>query len=93
MMGWNGFSPLPSISRDRRRIWTMIMVNLAAILERADEQVLPSTFKWISRTFRASPEQLSFIQLSRALVQGGTSSSLLSIMDLHYTRSCPNINV
>lgn len=37
------------------RVPTTIMVNLASILEKTDEQLLPSVYKYVACSFKASP--------------------------------------
>jgi hypothetical protein len=53
-----------SISRDgapfvsplsAARIRTMIVVNAASVLEKTDEQMLPSVYKYVNCSFNASP--------------------------------------
>ncbi|CAG9462739.1 unnamed protein product [Pedinophyceae sp. YPF-701] len=51
------------------RMRTTVMVNLASVLERADEQLLPAVFKWVGCSFHASPRRLSLITMCRALMQ------------------------
>lgn len=52
-----------------QRARTTVLVNLASILERSNEQILPSLYKYVGRSFDASPRQLGFITLACALVQ------------------------
>lgn len=56
----------------RRR--TTIFLNLASIIERADEQVLPAVYHFISRSMHASPSQLGTLTLCRAMVQASSIS-------------------
>ena len=55
--------------RSPHRLRTALLVNLAAILERCDEQMLPAVYRFIGAAWGASPTQLGYITLSRALVQ------------------------
>lgn len=48
---------------------TSMLVNLSAIMERTDEQLLPAVYLFVAAAFRATPEQLGYLTLSRALVQ------------------------
>jgi hypothetical protein len=48
---------------------TTAMVNLAGIMERTDEQLLPAVYRFVGASFNASPSQLGYITLSRAMVQ------------------------
>jgi hypothetical protein len=45
------------------------LVYLARIIERMDEQLLPSVYFYVGCAFHASPSQLGTITLCRALVQ------------------------
>lgn len=47
----------------------MLLVNLSAIMERTDEQLLPAVYAFVATSFDASPSQLGYITQSRALVQ------------------------
>ena len=47
--------------------------NAQAILERTDEQLLPAVYNFVAAAFDASPEQLGYLTLSRALVQAAAS--------------------
>ncbi|KAK9866373.1 hypothetical protein WJX84_011358 [Apatococcus fuscideae] len=48
-------------------------MNLASIVERADEQVLPAVYYFVGRSLRATPAQLGTLTFARALVQALTS--------------------
>ena len=48
---------------------TTILMNLASIVERADEQVLPAVYYFVGRSLRATPAQLGTLTFARALVQ------------------------
>lgn len=61
------------------------MVNLAGIMERSDEQILPALYRYIGASFRASPSQLGYLTLSRALVQA-MASPLGGIAGHYYNR-------
>jgi MFS family permease len=52
-----------------QRARTTAAVLLAAVLERADEQVLPSVYAAVARSLAASPSVLGLITLSRSLAQ------------------------
>ena len=53
---------------------TTLLMNLASIVERADEQVLPAVYYFVGRSLRATPAQLGTLTFARALVQVHTSS-------------------
>ncbi len=55
------------------RTVTAVCTNLAIIMERTDEQILPAVYNFIGRTFDATPSQLGALTLSRALMQAVTS--------------------
>lgn len=50
-------------------MWTVVVVNLASVLERASEQVLPSVYAYVSRSFATPPARLGLITLGRTLAQ------------------------
>ncbi|EFN50878.1 hypothetical protein CHLNCDRAFT_141677 [Chlorella variabilis] len=62
-------APLPTPHRAR----TALLANLAAVLERCDEQMVPAVYRSLGAAFSATPTQLGYIALSRALVQALTS--------------------
>lgn len=47
----------------------MALVNMSAIMERTDEQLLPAVYAFVAISFKASPSQLGYITQSRALLQ------------------------
>jgi hypothetical protein len=53
----------------RGRVVTSGLVFLARIIERMDEQLLPSVYFYVGCAFHASPSQLGTITLCRVLVQ------------------------
>ncbi|KAK9861788.1 hypothetical protein WJX84_005582 [Apatococcus fuscideae] len=55
------------------RFKTMVLVNLTAIMERLDEQILPAVYRFIAVSFHASPSELGLLTLSRAVVQALSS--------------------
>lgn len=46
-----------------------MLVYLAAIVERADEQVLPAVYFFVGRSLGATPTQLGALTFCRAVVQ------------------------
>jgi len=44
-------------------------MNLASVVEKADEQVLPAVYYFIGRSLNATPAQLGTLTLCRAMVQ------------------------
>ncbi|KAJ0982659.1 hypothetical protein J5N97_010914 [Dioscorea zingiberensis] len=64
---------------------SLILINLAAIMERADENLLPSVYKEVSETFNAGPTELGYLTFIRNFVQA-LSSPLAGILVLHYDR-------
>lgn len=48
---------------------TTILVNLSAIIERTDEQLLPASYAFVAASLNASPRQLGYLTQCRALVQ------------------------
>ncbi len=65
------------------KLKTTVLINLAGITERMDEQILPALYNYIGQSFHATPSQLGTLTLCRALVQalsspiGGLSGTLL----------------
>ncbi|KAL6645119.1 hypothetical protein ACP70R_016727 [Stipagrostis hirtigluma subsp. patula] len=53
----------------RRRQWTLALVTVAALLERADEALLPAVYRKVGAALGASPTALGTLTLCRALVQ------------------------
>ncbi|KAM0952013.1 putative major facilitator superfamily, MFS transporter superfamily [Dioscorea sansibarensis] len=64
---------------------SLILINMAAIMERADENLLPSVYKEVSETFNAGPTDLGYLTFIRNFVQA-LSSPLAGILVLHYDR-------
>ncbi|CAI5977434.1 unnamed protein product [Closterium sp. NIES-64] len=54
------------------RLRTLVLVNIAAIVERADEALLPAVYNEVGQAFHASPQALGTLTLVRALVQALT---------------------
>ncbi|KAL1354769.1 hypothetical protein HN51_006827 [Arachis hypogaea] len=64
---------------------SLILINLAAIMEKADENLLPSVYKEVSEAFNAGPSDLGYLTFIRNFVQG-LSSPLAGILVLNYDR-------
>ncbi|KAI3726474.1 hypothetical protein L1987_66271 [Smallanthus sonchifolius] len=64
---------------------SLIIINLASIMERADENLLPSVYKEVSETFNAGPSDLGYLTFIRNFVQG-LASPLAGILVLTYDR-------
>ncbi|CAO2198510.1 unnamed protein product [Urochloa humidicola] len=58
-----------SEARRRRRQWTLALVTVAALLERADESLLPAVYWEVGAALGASPTALGSLTLCRAIVQ------------------------
>nr|XP_051230841.1 uncharacterized protein LOC127349094 [Lolium perenne] len=56
-------------SDERQRHWTLAVVTVASLLERADEAVLPAVYKEVGAAMGVSPAALGSLSLCRALVQ------------------------
>ncbi|MCO5569604.1 hypothetical protein L7F22_023320 [Adiantum nelumboides] len=61
------------------------LINLAAIMERADETIMPAVYKEVGQDFGASPSQLGYLTFIRAFTQS-LSSPLAGILALRYSR-------
>ena len=57
---------------------TTLLVYFAAIIEKADEQVLPAVYLFAGTSWKATPVQLGQITLCRALVQVRCSSQSMA---------------
>nr|DAD40651.1 TPA_asm: hypothetical protein HUJ06_014974 [Nelumbo nucifera] len=64
---------------------SLILINMAAIMERADENLLPAVYKEVSETFGVGPTDLGYLTFIRNFVQA-MSSPLAGILVLHYDR-------
>eukprot|EP01025_Chloroclados_australasicus_P021392 TRINITY_DN224_c2_g1_i2.p1 TRINITY_DN224_c2_g1~~TRINITY_DN224_c2_g1_i2.p1 ORF type:complete len:531 (+),score=44.75 TRINITY_DN224_c2_g1_i2:400-1992(+) len=71
---WNQF-----ITTWQQKMWrndrfrTFIFMNLASIMEKADEQLLPSVYRNVGATFSVTPDVLGMLTLSRAVMQALSS--------------------
>ncbi|KAJ4760598.1 Major facilitator superfamily protein [Rhynchospora pubera] len=86
------FSPSLSTHSPRMKARTifgfsvsLILINLASILERADENLLPAVYKEVSEAFNAGPTELGFLTFIMNFVQSA-SSPLAGILALRYDR-------
>ncbi|KAI5084228.1 hypothetical protein GOP47_0000397 [Adiantum capillus-veneris] len=61
------------------------LINLAAVMERADETIMPAVYKEVGQDFGASPSQLGYLSFIRAFTQS-LSSPLAGILSLRYSR-------
>ncbi|XP_043709673.1 multidrug resistance protein 2-like [Telopea speciosissima] len=64
---------------------SLILINLAAIMERADENLLPSVYKEVSEAFSAGPTDLGYLTFILKLFQA-LGSPLAGILVLYYDR-------
>lgn len=64
---------------------SLILINLAAIMERSDENLLPSVYKEVSEAFNAGPSDLGYLTFIRNFVQG-LSSPLAGVLVINYDR-------
>ncbi|KAJ0041212.1 hypothetical protein Pint_28215 [Pistacia integerrima] len=64
---------------------SLILINLAAIMERADENLLPSVYKEVSEAFDAGPSDLGYLTFVRNFVQG-VASPLAGVLVINYDR-------
>ncbi|CAL5074583.1 unnamed protein product [Urochloa decumbens] len=56
------------LSAQERR-WTLLLVNLASIMERADEALLPAVYREVGAALHATPAGLGALTLCRSIVQ------------------------
>ncbi|XP_047320155.1 putative glycerol-3-phosphate transporter 2 [Impatiens glandulifera] len=64
---------------------SLIIINLASIMERADENLLPSVYKEVSEAFNAGPSDLGYLTFIRNFVQG-LASPLAGILAINHDR-------
>ncbi|KAF8098971.1 hypothetical protein N665_0255s0046 [Sinapis alba] len=64
---------------------SLILINLAAIMERADENLLPSVYKEVSEAFNAGPSDLGYLTFVRNFIQG-LASPLAGVLVITYDR-------
>ncbi|XWS45371.1 hypothetical protein CRYUN_Cryun15aG0131100 [Craigia yunnanensis] len=64
---------------------SLLLINLAAIMERADENLLPSVYKEVSEAFNAGPSDLGYLTFIRNFVQG-LASPLAGVLVINYDR-------
>lgn len=64
---------------------SLILINLAAIMERADENLLPSVYKEVSEAFNAGPSDLGYLTFIRNFVQG-FASPLAGVLVINHDR-------
>ncbi|KAK4781087.1 hypothetical protein SAY87_017193 [Trapa incisa] len=64
---------------------SLILINMAAIMERADENLLPAVYKEVSEAFNAGPSDLGYLTFIRNFVQG-MSSPLAGVLVINYDR-------
>ncbi|XP_078430382.1 major facilitator superfamily protein [Wolffia australiana] len=64
---------------------SLVLINLAAVLERADENLLPSVYKEVSEAFRVGPTELGYLTFARNFVQA-LASPLAGVLVLRYDR-------
>ncbi|CAA6665048.1 unnamed protein product [Spirodela intermedia] len=65
---------------------TLVMVNLAGIMERADEALLPAVYKEVGAALGATPAGLGSLTLFRSIVQS-FCYPLAAYMGIHYNRT------
>ncbi|KAF8731894.1 hypothetical protein HU200_015839 [Digitaria exilis] len=64
---------------------SLILINLASIMERADENLLPAVYKEVSSAFNAGPTDLGYLTFLMNFLKS-IASPLAGILALHYDR-------
>ncbi|PUZ69188.1 hypothetical protein GQ55_2G089000 [Panicum hallii var. hallii] len=64
---------------------SLILINLASIMERADENLLPAVYKEVSAAFNAGPTDLGYLTFLMNFLKS-IASPLAGILALHYDR-------
>ncbi|EHA8586847.1 UNE2 [Cocos nucifera] len=65
---------------------TLVLVNLAGIMERADEALLPAVYKEVGAALHATPTGLGSLTLLRSIVQAACYP-LATYMAVRYNRT------
>ncbi|XP_077213625.1 major facilitator superfamily protein [Tasmannia lanceolata] len=65
---------------------TLVLVNLAGIMERADEALLPGVYKEVGAALNATPTALGSLTLFRSIVQS-SCYPLAAYLSVHYNRA------
>lgn len=65
---------------------TLILVNLAGIMERADESLLPGVYKEVGQALNTDPTGLGSLTLFRSMVQSACYP-LAAYLALHHNRA------
>ncbi|KAL8473264.1 hypothetical protein ACS0TY_030193 [Phlomoides rotata] len=84
----SGVQKSGSTHKSRTFLWisiSLIIINMAAIMERADENLLPAVYKEVSEAFDAGPSDLGYLTFIRNFVQG-IASPLAGILAINYDR-------
>ncbi|PSC76181.1 MFS general substrate transporter [Micractinium conductrix] len=66
-------APEGTSKRDAHKTRSVVLVNIASVLEKCDEQILPAVYAWVGASFKATPTQLGAITLGRAMMQALSS--------------------
>lgn len=64
---------------------SLILINMAAVMEKADENLLPSVYSEVSQAFNVGPADLGYLTFVRNFVRG-LASPLAGILVIHYDR-------
>lgn len=64
---------------------SLILINMAAIMERADENLLPSVYREVSQAFNVGPADLGYLTFMRNFARG-LASPLAGILVIRYDR-------
>ncbi|XP_011099576.1 uncharacterized protein LOC105177960 [Sesamum indicum] len=64
---------------------SLIIINMASIMERADENLLPAVYKEVSEAFAAGPSDLGYLTFTRNFVQG-LASPVAGVLAINYDR-------
>ncbi|XP_072980552.1 uncharacterized protein [Typha angustifolia] len=66
--------------------WTLVLVNLASIMERADESLLPAVYNEVGAALHTTPMGLGSLTLFRSFVQA-TCYPIAAYMAVRYNRA------
>jgi hypothetical protein len=79
-------SDFREISTMKQETLTLVLVNLAGIMERADESLLPGVYKEVGAALHTDPTGLGSLTLFRSIVQS-SCYPLAAYLAVHHNRA------
>ena len=75
------------------RLRTIVLINVASVLEKCDEQILPALYSKVGASFEATPTQLGKITLARAFMQALSSPLAGVISTNNISNECIDVHI